>query len=554
MKNILLLLLFSVTYSSLVAQSHGHHHGHTFTEADTLRGALRPERTAYDVTFYDLNIQLDIDEKFIHGYVDVHYDAVNTFERLQIDLFENMKLLRVEFEDKNLDFSRLHHAVFIDFPKQKKGSSGRFRLHYEGHPIVARQAPWDGGFVFDQHEGKPWVGVACEGTGASLWWPNKDHLSDEPDSMSIRVAVAPGLMVASNGNLRDTTLLSNGYTRYDWFVSYPINNYNVSITVADFAHFSDVYVAADGDSLALDYYVLPENLEKARRQFQQVPKMLACYETYLGKYPFWEDGFAMIETPYLGMEHQSGIAYGNHYMRGYLGGMIPADMDWDYIIIHETGHEYFGNAVSVNDHAEMWIHESFTTYLESIYVECVYGYQDAMRYLRYQRGLVANKEPILGPLEVNFKDFRSSDYYFKGALMLNNLRHAINDDELWFDCLRSFYQRYQIGHAVTQDFVDYVQHCTQRDYSHFFEQYLQHPDLPIFEYEITKISPTRTQLRYRWQADVNDFDMPLLVGDSAAYERIFPTNKWQTQVLNVAISDFEVADELFYIESKEQNK
>jgi aminopeptidase N len=368
--------------------------------------------------------------------------------------------------------------------------------------------------------------------------------------MAIRVAVRNDLTVASNGNLRRTTSLSGGYKRFDWFVSYPINNYNVSITVADFAHFSDTYQSADGEELALDYYVLPENLERAKQQFQQVPKMLACFEKYLGKYPFWEDGYALIETPYLGMEHQSGIAYGNQYMRGYLGGMIPRDMEWDYIIIHETGHEYFGNAVSANDHGEMWIHESFTTYLESIYVECVYSYADAMRYLRSQRAMVMNREPMLGPLDVNFEDFTTSDHYFKGALMLNNLRHAINDDEVWFDCLKSFYQRYSVGHAKTQDFIDYVNHCTKADYTAFFEQFLRHPNLPTFEYEIIAVNSQQTELRYRWQADAAHFSMPLLVGQAGGYQQIQPTKKWQTTTLPIAVDDFKIADELFYIKTK----
>jgi len=400
MRLVLLPLLLFVFSPLLHAQDHADYFRHKqFTRADTLRGSLRPERTAFDVTYYELHLEVDPNEREIEGRVEMSYRIVHPSKRLQIDLFRNLTIDSIKQDGRHLLFVRDANAVFVDLP----GSATENSLHtmsiwYGGKPVAAKNAPWDGGFVWSlDHRDRTWVGVACEGTGASLWWPNKDHLSDEPDSMLVSVTVPKRLFVASNGNLREETELDNGYQkRYDWFVSYPINNYNISLGIGSYVHFDSTYVAFDGEVLALDYYVLDYNEDKARKHFQQVNKMLAAYEHYFGKYPFWDDGYALIETPYLGMEHQSGIAYGNKFMRGYLGGLIPDDMDWDFIIIHETGHEYFGNSISVADHAEMWIHEAFTTYMEALYVEYRFGEKDAQRYIGTQRKFIRNKLPMLG--------------------------------------------------------------------------------------------------------------------------------------------------------------
>lgn len=521
-----------------------------FTEADTLRGMLRPERTCYDVTFYDLNIKIEPERQFIGGYVEIRFDALEDFSRLQIDLYENMKILRIEQEGKPLNYERKFNAVFVDFPPLKKGSVNRFRVYYEGAPVVAQNPPWDGGFVWARDEkNRPWIGVACEGAGASLWWPNKDHLSDEPDSMSIRVSVPNDLFCVANGNLRNK-VEQGDFTRYDWLVSYPINNYNVSVNIAHYGHFADTYTSADGDQLPLDYYVLDYNVEKARKHFEQVKPMLACYEQYVGKYPFWNDGFAMVETPYLGMEHQGAIAYGNHYMRGYLGGMIPKGMDWDYIIIHETGHEYYGNSISCNDLAEMWIHESFTTYLESVYVECRYSYEDALQYLRMQRFGIANREPIIGPKGVNWENWESGDHYNKGAWMLHTLRHAIGNDNLWWDIFKGFYQAHVRSNINSEDFFNYVNQKTGEDWTPFFDQYLRYPGIPTLEYELKEKGKDLT-VRYHWIADVPGFNMPVLVGDRANLTRLQPKAEWQeTTIKGLQAKDFEVATDRFYIRTK----
>lgn len=548
------LVFFLATFFTLnlLAQK-DFYKSYLFSQEDTLRGQLRAERTCYDVTYYELNIGIDVSKQFIKGYVDIYFDVLEDTRSIQLDLFENMTINEISWYSQPVTYTRIHNAVFVHFPDEmKKGFSSTLRVAYEGYPTRAMNAPWDGGFVWKQDvEGNPWVGVACEGIGASLWWPCKDHLSDEPDSMLINVTVPAYLVCISNGNLRKTNRISPNYNTFSWFVSYPINNYNVTVNIGKYAHFTDTYIAMDGDSLNCDYYVLPYNLEKAKKHFQQVQDMLRCYEHYFGKYPFWKDGYALVETPYLGMEHQSCIAYGNTYKRGYLGGMIPRDLNWDYIIIHESGHEYFGNAVSVNDHAEMWIHESFTTYMEALFVECSMSFIDAVRYLVSQKPFIRNMEPILGPMDVNFDRWRASDHYYKGAWILHTLRSAIGNDEQFFIILRKFYDTYKYKTCTTQDFIDVVDSETGKDWSPFFEQYLTYPGIPKLLYDLQE-SGHDLIVKFKWEADVKSFDMPVLVGESGNYSRIFPITGEvrEIRIPNLSKDDFEVADKLFYIRQK----
>ncbi len=524
--------------------------GYEFTQADTLRGMLRPERTCFDVTYYDLQLAIDVEKEFLKGFVDIHFRMAEPSAALQIDLYKNMKINEITMDGVPLSYKRLYDAVFVYLPKPlPAGLQTSIRVLYEGFPQVAVNAPWEGGFVWSKdRKGNHWVGVACEGEGASLWWPCKDHLGDEPDSASIRIAVPRPLVCVSNGVLRKMERLDNGFMRYDWFVSYPINTYNITLNIAKYAHFTDTYVAVDGDSLALDYYVLPMNLEKAKTHFEQVKPMLACYERYFGKYPFWRDGFAMVETPFLGMEHQSAIAYGNNYMRGYLGGMIPRDMNWDYIIIHESGHEYFGNAVSTNDHADLWIHESFTTYLEALYVECTSSYEDALRYLESQRIFINNAEPMVGPPNVNFRNWEAGDQYFKGAWVLHTLRNALDDDSKWFALLRALYDNFKYKTCSTEEVIRFINAYTGKDFTRFFEQYLYHPGTPILAHEVTQVGAD-VQVSFKWSADVPGFDMPVKVGKPGSYFMIYPNTEEEKTMLipNLTKSEFTVATELFYV-------
>ncbi len=542
MKFLFLNIFLLISYLSL---------SQNYSSAEILRGKLRPERTCYDVNFYNLNIAIDLEKHSIAGYNEIHFTATTDFQKMQIDLFENMHISKITYFGRILRFNRIENAVFIDIPYQKKGMKNAIKVYYDGKPTVAKRAPWDGGFVWTSHSknNDPWVGVACEGTGASLWWPNKDHLSDEPDSMAINITIPNGLFCVSNGTLRSTEPVDTTQTTFHWFVSYPINNYNVTLNIANYTHFSDTYIAKDGDSLALDYYVLPENLTKAKKQFAQVQDVLACYEYYFGKYPFWKDGYALVDTPYLGMEHQGAIAYGNKYMEGYLGNS-PLDMHWDYIIVHESGHEYWGNSISCNDHAEMWLHESFTTYMEALFVEYMYDYPKAIAYLEEQKRNIYNISPLIGPMDVNYDGWVGSDIYYKGAWILHTLRNVFNDDEKWFKFLKSFYQKHKISNITTLDFIQAASDAIQHDLTPFFNQYLYQKNPPTLVYSIQK-KRKKLILNYYWKDVVEGFDMPIKVGNPNHYTVIKPTTQPQKITLkNLDIRNFKIAEELFYVKTE----
>jgi len=539
--NKLSIIILSVFISKFVfAQNTSSYFKRTFTLADSLRGNLTHFRSCYDVTYYDLTVEFDIPNKSISGYNDIYFEVKSDLDTLQIDLFQNMIISTIEFDGQTLNYFRKENAVFVIFPRTLlKESRGVLTIHYNGNPIIATQPPWDGGFTYNKDDhGTDWIAVSCEGIGASLWWPNKDHLSDEPDSMDIHLIVPSNLQAISNGNLISTKLLNSKQSEFNWHVSYPINNYNVTFNLGNYSHFNDTLIYNDGEKLNLDYYVLSYNVEKAKVHFQQVKPMLRIYDKYFGHYPFMKDGYALVETPYLGMEHQSCIAYGNKYNIGYLGGRMPDSMYWDFIIIHESGHEYFGNSVSVRDHAEMWVHEAFTTYMEALYVENTMGYDRELEYLEYQTQYIRNLEPIIGPMNVNFSTWKSSDHYFKGSWILHTLRNVISQDSLFFDILKTFYNQHKLSFATTDDFVKLVNEKTHRDFTNFFEQYLYHPNIPKLQFR-SKKNGNGIILTFRWSASTAKFDMPIKISrDDSFAIWLNPTTEWQ----DVELSDVEEDD------------
>ncbi|RYY10869.1 MAG: M1 family peptidase, partial [Cytophagaceae bacterium] len=432
---------------------------------------------------------------------------------------------RVLYKGKSLPFTREANAVFVSFPQPiKQGSRDEFTVEYSGQPTVAKKAPWDGGMVFTQDAaGQPFVATACQGVGASIWWPCKDQQADEVDSMAISVAVPAGLKDVSNGRLRGTKKLPGGYTRYDWAVSSPINNYDVALNVGNYVHFGDVYQGEKGP-LTLDYWVLPENLAKAKTQFAaNVKPMLKSMEYWFGPYPFYKDGYKLVDAPHLGMEHQSAVAYGNHYQNGYLGRDRSGTgwgEKWDFIIIHESGHEWFGNNITTKDIADMWVHESFTTYSEALFVESQFGKPAGQEYLHGQRRNIQNDASIIGPYGVNQEG--SGDMYDKGSNLLNMLRVSINDDAKWRNILRGLGQTFYHQTVTGQQVIDYLNKEAGRDYSRVFAQYLQHATLPVLEMRVEK-----GQLLGRWVASVPGFDLPVrLRTKGGEYRFVQPTTKW----------------------------
>jgi aminopeptidase N len=536
MKKILLLLL--IGFQTLNAQE-------TFTRKDSLHGGLHKERTCFDVLRYNLNITINIDNKFISGFNKIEFEVVQPTQKIQIDLFKNMKVDSIVFQNSKLSFEREYNAVFINFPNElKKGAKEAIHFYYSGKPIIAKNAPWDGGFVFKKDAaGKPWVGVAVQGTGASLWYPVKDSQSDEPNfGATIKVAVPNGLMNVSNGRFLGSEDLKNGYTRWDWEVKNPINTYDITVNIADYAHIHD-----NLDGLDLDYYVLKENEEIAKKHFSDVKPMLTCFQSKFGTYPFANDGYKLVETPYLGMEHQSAVAYGNKYKKGYLGSDLShtgIGLLFDYIIIHESGHEWFGNSITSVDIADMWIHEGFTMYTEVVFLECNYGTDKATNYINGLRANVDNDKPIIGHFGVNNEG--SGDMYPKGALMLHTIRNIINNDNKWWALLLKYSETYRHKIIDTETVLNFFNTETGLDFSSVFNQYLKTTSIPELELRVVK-----NKLEYKWNGTNEDFTMPVDITISDKKIRLNPTNSWQKLEVKIKKLDHvKVAEDLFYINVK----
>lgn len=521
----LLLLVFCL--ASFAAKAQLGTVKETFTRADTLRGSLTsPFRTCYDINYYHLDIKFNIPDKSISGNVLFKFTATTDFTRLQFDLFSNLNIEKVVYKGQELKYTREYNAVFLTFPQTiTKGSKDEFTVYYSGHPTIAKNAPWDGGIEYKTDSlGNPWVATACQGMGASVWWPNKDQQADEVDSALISISCPTGLQDVSNGRLRKVTDLHNGYTRYDWFVANPINNYDIEANIGKYTHFSDVYNGEKG-KLTLDYWVLTYDLAKAKKQFgENVKDMLKAFEYWFGPYPFYEDGYKLIETPHLGMEHQSGTAYGNHFRNGYLGRDLSGTgwgLKWDFIIVHESGHEWFGNSITSKDLADMWIHESFTNYSESLFVEQRYGKQAGQEYVHGTRALILNDRPIVGPYGVNKEG--SEDMYYKGGNLLNMIRTIIDDDTKWRDILRGLNKTFYHQTVTYDDIVDYICKESGKDLKPVFAQYLKYAHIPILEFMVV-----RGKLCCRWQADLKDFNMPVRVrAKGGEYQFITPTTRFR---------------------------
>jgi aminopeptidase N len=530
-------IVFFIFYSSLcLAQN--------FTHRDSLQGGLRPERTCYDVQRYDLNIKINPELKSIIGYNDISFKVIENTSKIQIDLFENMTIDSIIFNSKKVNYKRDAIAVFIEFPNLlNKNTTEKIRFYYSGNPIIAKRAPWDGGFVFNKDsKGNHWIGVAVQGFGASCWFPVKDSQTDEPDfGATIKVAVPNGLMNVSNGRLMGSEDLKNGYTRWDWEVKNPINNYDITLNIADYAHIHD-----NLDGLDLDYYVLKDNEAKAKIHFEEVKTMMTCFQSKFGKYPFADDGYKLVETPYLGMEHQSAVAYGNKYLKGYLGNDLSGTgvgMFFDYITIHESGHEWFGNSITSKDIADMWIHEGFTQYTEIVYVECQKGYDQAMIYASGLRENVSNDRPIIGNYGVNKEG--SGDMYPKGALLVNTIRHIVNNDDKWWKMLLKYAETYRHKLIDTETVIQFFSSESGMNLKPVFNQYLKYTSIP--ELELRKNKKT---IEYRWKTQEPNFEMPIDVLIKGKEVRLEATNSWKQMAIKVkSTKDIKVLVDQFFVKS-----
>ncbi len=521
------------------------------TRADILRGEYGPYRANNDLLFYHLDIRVDPDQKRLSGKTTVRFRMLKDDTRIQMDLQRPMeveKILLVNAQSNvrgsdsatELKYVREEGAVFIDFPQiLRAGRVYAIDFYYSGYPKAVGRFD---GFAFKKDpQGRHWINTACEGPGASVWWPNKDQWRDEVESMQISVAIPNNLVDVSNGRFQGKTDLGDGYTRWDWLVQYPINNYNVSVNIGQYTHFSDHL-----DDLTVDFYVLPENLEKAKKQFSQTRGMFKAFQHYFGEYPFKKDGFKLIEVPYAGMEHQSAVTYGNRFANGYL------ERDWtgvgispkfDFIIIHESGHEWFGNSVSAADVSDMWIHEGWTTYLECLYVEYIFGKADGLKYTNAYKAKVQNRRPIITQRGVHAEP--PQDQYFKGALFLNTLRSIVDNDKRWWTLLRGFYERFKYQNIMTEQVVAFFNRGASTDLTPVFNQYLRHAAIPILE---LKFDEARGEVSYRWKVDEPNFAMPVRVGQKERWQIIRPTTVWQTMKSPLKKSEFAVATDLYFVD------
>ena len=524
------------------------------THADILRGEYGRYRANNDLLSYNLDIRVDPEKKFVSGENTIRFKMLKDDTRIQLDLYDNLRIDKILFQrseirgqrsdskSTELKYERDSGAVFVDFPETlKAGRTYSIDFYYSGTPQTIGRF---GGFTFGKDPaGRPWIFTACEGEGASIWWPNKDQWKDEVESMKISVAIPNNLTDVSNGKFIGKTDLGDGYTRWDWLVQYPINNYDVSLNIGNYVHFDDRL----GD-LSLDFWALPEDLEKAKKQFAQARGMLEAYQHYFGEYPFKKDGYKLIQAPYAGMEHQSAVTYGNHFANGYL------ERDWtgvgisnrfDFIIIHESGHEWFGNSITAADRSDMWIHEGWTTYLECLYVEYMYGKDDGLKYTNAYKLKVRNQQPIIAQRGVNATP--PQDQYFKGALFINTLRSIVDDDKRWWALLHDFYQHFKYQTIMTEDIVTYFNHQTRMNLTPVFNQYLRHTAVPVLELKFDEASGV---VRYRWQADEPGFAMPVSVGTKDHWKIIHPTSQWQQLKSGLKKEDFQVATDLYYVEVK----
>jgi aminopeptidase N len=507
--------------------------------AAVLRGEYGQFRANNDLLYYHLDIRIDPTAKTIKGRTQLKFKMLADDQRIQLDLYANLAVDRIVWRDRELAFERELNAVFVDFPEPlREGETHEVDFFYSGSPERTGRF---GGFTFGTDpQGRPWIYTACQGEGASIWWPNKDQLRDEVESMDISIEIPTGLKNVSNGRFQGAEDLGDGFTRWRYHVSYPINNYCVSVNIGQYEQFGEKL----GD-LNLDYFVLPEDLEAAKMQFTQVRPMMEAFIHYFGEYPFARDGYKLIQVPYTGMEHQSAVTYGNGFQNGY-GGRdwtgVGVSLKFDFIIVHETGHEWFGNAVSCADVADMWIQEGWTTYLECMYVERLFGYDDALKYTNGYRSKIANRQPIITQRGVHQEP--SQDMYFKGALFLHTLRGIRNDDQAWWALVREIYDTYKYRNIMTEELIELFSQRYAREMKPVFEQYLRHAKLPILELAWAD----EKNVKYRWKADVAEFNMPIRVGRPDQWQVIEPTSEWQTMTWDGAAADFSVATELYYLE------
>jgi aminopeptidase N len=539
MKRCISLLLFFLTFCNGLAQQSN------FSKQDTLRGSITPERVWWDLLHYSLDFKVSPSSKSIEGSNVIRYEVLSQNQLMQIDLQPPMEITSVLENNTNLNYNRDGNVYYIQLKKnQKIGAINEITIHFEGAPKINNNPPWDDGFTWEKdNNGTDFIATSCQGGGSSIWWPSKDHMYDEPDQgIELSITAPKHLISVANGRLIQTKENTNKTNTFSWKVVHPINNYGVNINIGDYVHFSEKYKGKKG-VLNCDYYVLSYNLEKAKKQFKEVSRTLEAFEHWFGPYPFYEDSYKLVEVPYLGMEHQSSVTYGNGYQNGYKGIDLSGTgwgLKFDFIIVHESGHEWFANNITNVDVADMWIHESFTAYSENLFLDYHFGTVASNAYVTGTRKKILNDKPIIGNYNVN--NSGSGDMYYKGANMLHTLRQIINNDEKWRSILVGLNKDFYHQTVTTQQIEDYIDKYFKVDLKPFFEQYLRTIKIPTLDYKLEN-----NKLSYRWSNVVDGFSIPVNVFINSTSQWIRPTSRWKKLSSDNKIINFSV-DNNFYIE------
>jgi aminopeptidase N len=519
----------------------------SFTHGDSLRGSVGPGRAWWDVLKYDVWLKPDYENRSISGTNSIEFKVLKPGNSMQIDLQEPMNITGITWNNTRLTYRRDGNAFFVAFPsKLNAGRNETVIIHFAGKPVIAKRPPWDGGWIFTKDGlGRPWMTVACQGLGASVWMPCKDWQGDEPDNgSSLSITVPDTLVAVGNGRLKEKKLNSDGTATFSWVVVNPINNYNIIPYIGKYVTWHEDYLGEKG-KLDCDYWVLDYHLDSAKRQFKGVDSMLRCFEYWMGPYPFYEDGYKLVEAPHLGMEHQSAIAYGNKFREGYSGKDLSETgwgLKWDFIIVHESGHEWFGNNITSKDIADEWLHEGFTNYTETLYTGYYFGKEAGNAYNFGIRKNITNKSPIIGHYGVNDGPVGTDEYY-KGGNLLHTIRQVINDDSLFRQILRGLNKTFYHQTVTTNQVENYISKQAKIDFSKVFDQYLRNTAIPVLEYSIS----TKT-VRYRWTNCVAGFALPAKVNG----QRIQPTEKWQELTFALGSIPTFIVDRNLYFDVKNQ--
>lgn len=522
--------------------------------ADRLRGSITPEREWWDVQHYDLSVAFDIEKKRVTGSNTITFTAVTPAKRMQIDLQPPLEITRVTHADQELRYERDGNVYWVDFKEQvAAGMEHSVVIDYEGQPREAKRPPWDGGVTWTEDEaGMPFVVTTCQGIGASIWWPNKDHGADEPDrGIDIRLTVREDLSAVANGRLESVKPNEELGTRtFHWKVSNPINNYCVNANIGNYVNFSDKYQGEFGE-LDLDYWVLKGQREQATKHFREAPRTIEAFEHWFGKYPFYEDSYKLVVVPYPGMEHQSSVTYGNGFKNGFGSrgdlSRTGVGMKFDFIIVHESGHEWFGNNVSMKDTADMWIHEGFTNYSENLFVEYHFSKSEAQDYVIGCRRLIRNNKPIIGEYGLNREG--SGDMYYKGANLLHTMRHILNDDTKWRSILRGLNKTFWHQTVTTQQIEKYINEQSGIDFTKYFDQYLRDVRIPKLKYGIEG-----EKLNYQFADIVEGFSYPAVLIVNGKEYRVMPDSQSQSLYIDEPIIEVELDRNFYYVLDKEKTK